>query len=276
MTKGSPLSPGQLSDRLVEIRSGVWHPQSGVAEVSYPADSHSQQADHQDSSFWYQHRLGCLQALFGRFPTSQLLDVGSSNGKLAKALPETEVLLLEPGAQGVAIAESLGLQPIIHADFQSAVFKPDVLPAVGLFDVLEHIEGDEAFLASVFESLKPGGRLYLTVPAYMALWSPFDEAVGHFRRYTTGELRRKLERAGFVMVYRGYLFSLLPLPMWLVRKLRGMRGQAKNDVADHAPANRGVGKLLSVLLRPEQAWIRRGWRVPFGSSCVVVAQKPMP
>ena len=50
-------------------------------------------------------------------------------------------------------------------------------------DVLEHIEDDKSELAQAVRFLRPGGRLIVLAPAYQALYSPFDKAIGHFRRY---------------------------------------------------------------------------------------------
>ena len=50
-------------------------------------------------------------------------------------------------------------------------------------DVLEHIADDRAELAAAAERLVPGGNLLVLSPAYQALYSPFDAAIGHHRRY---------------------------------------------------------------------------------------------
>jgi SAM-dependent methyltransferase len=50
-------------------------------------------------------------------------------------------------------------------------------------DVLEHIEDDRSELARAVRLLRPGGRLIVLAPAHQALYSPFDEAIGHHRRY---------------------------------------------------------------------------------------------
>jgi len=51
-------------------------------------------------------------------------------------------------------------------------------------DVLEHIEKDYAEVALSARRLKPGGHLIALSPAHCWLYSPFDQAIGHFRRYT--------------------------------------------------------------------------------------------
>jgi hypothetical protein len=56
-------------------------------------------------------------------------------------------------------------------------------------DVLEHIEDDKSELAQAFHLLRPGGRLIVLAPALQALYSPFDKAIGHYRRYARKSLR---------------------------------------------------------------------------------------
>ena len=51
-------------------------------------------------------------------------------------------------------------------------------------DVLEHIKQPKKELKNVFRSLKKGGKLILTLPAYQHLFSQFDKDVGHYRRYS--------------------------------------------------------------------------------------------
>ncbi len=51
-------------------------------------------------------------------------------------------------------------------------------------DVLEHIENDAAELRNAIRVLRPGGHVVVLSPAHQWLFTPFDEAIGHFRRYT--------------------------------------------------------------------------------------------
>jgi SAM-dependent methyltransferase len=55
-------------------------------------------------------------------------------------------------------------------------------------DVLEHIEDDRAELERAARLLSPGGRLIVLCPAHQALYSEFDRAIGHFRRYNAKTL----------------------------------------------------------------------------------------
>jgi SAM-dependent methyltransferase len=71
-------------------------------------------------------------------------------------------------------------------------------------DVLEHIEDDKAELAEAVRLLRPGGRLIVLAPAHQALCSPFDKAIGHWRRYNRESLSAcsppscRLEKIGYL------------------------------------------------------------------------------
>ena len=62
--------------------------------------------------------------------------------------------------------------------------KSDTFDAVLYFDVLEHIEDDAAELSRMAVRLRPGGVLVILAPAYSWLYTAFDSAIGHHRRYT--------------------------------------------------------------------------------------------
>jgi len=56
-------------------------------------------------------------------------------------------------------------------------------------DVLEHIEDDAAEVVRASSHLERHGHLIILAPAYQFLFSPFDSAVGHYRRYDSSSLR---------------------------------------------------------------------------------------
>ena len=56
-------------------------------------------------------------------------------------------------------------------------------------DVLEHIEDDHAELRAALARLAPGGKIIVLSPAHPWLFTEFDRAIGHFRRYTKASLR---------------------------------------------------------------------------------------
>src|SRR5262249_42423936 len=78
----------------------------------------------------------------------------------------------------------------------------DGVDTIICLNVLEHIAADEEVLGHFLRALQPGGHAIILVPQHPWLYSPTDRTLGHERRYTAGELREKLERAGFDVVHQ--------------------------------------------------------------------------
>ena len=74
-------------------------------------------------------------------------------------------------------------------------------------DVLEHIEQDAEEVAQVEKHLAPGGHLVVLAPAHQWLFTPFDSAIGHYRRYNRASMRR-LTAPGLRLVKLIYLDSV--------------------------------------------------------------------
>ena len=96
------------------------------------------------------------------------------------------------------------------------------MPAGSFFDgalclnVLEHIREDEVELRKFAKLLAPRkGTLCLFVPARPEIYAPIDKDFGHFRRYTRGELRRKLVDAGFHIERLHYFNCVGYFAWWL-------------------------------------------------------------
>ena len=75
-------------------------------------------------------------------------------------------------------------------------------------NVLEHIENDQKTLDDIYKKLNKDGLLFLFLPAFQILYSDMDKKVGHFRRYSMQDIKKKLKKAKFQIVYNSYLDSL--------------------------------------------------------------------
>lgn len=127
-------------------------------------------------------------------------------------------------------------------------------------NVFEHIHDDVYAMKVVHSLLLPGGALTLLVPSHPLLMSPFDRAIGHYRRYTKRSLRNKLEEAGF-----------------RVERLRrsnpvGAFGWFLFNTLLRTKALRGVG--FYDRLVPGLARLDRLVEFPVGLSLIAVGRKP--
>jgi hypothetical protein len=96
-------------------------------------------------------------------------------------------------------------------------FAPD---SVVFLNVLEHIEDDRAVLRNLFETVPAGCRIVVLVPYNMKLYSEFDKALGHFRRYSKGELEEKMRDAG-LEVEKQFYFNKVGVWAWYVANTLG-------------------------------------------------------
>jgi SAM-dependent methyltransferase len=137
-----------------------------------------------------------------------------------------------------------------------------------LMDVLEHVPDDRGFLERLAsESLAPGGRVLVTVPAWPALSSAHDEALRHVRRYRPGGARSLLGDCGLEPIVAGGLFaSLLPVrgAQALANRLRppAAPAMASGGLRGDGLAGAVVRGILSWDARASLAAARLGLELP--------------
>lgn len=161
--------------------------------------------------------------------------------------------------------------PVLLAKGEALPFADGAFGLCTFFDVLEHIDDEDAFLKEVRRVLQPGGFVLLSVPAYPFLWSEHDVSLHHRRRYLPRMLRDVLTRNRFVVIRLTHgMASVFPLIVGyrlLARWKPGRRPPQTSYVRTPALLNR----LLSALLELEACWLRRQG-LPFGTSLLCLAR----
>jgi SAM-dependent methyltransferase len=165
------------------------------------------------------YRAALLQD-FREFLRGQVLEVGAGIGQISSDLRPL------PGVNRLLSVEP---DPGFCSQFRSRLPQFELLQgtvgdlppgtswdAILSINVLEHIQTDEQELAAYARLLKANkGALCLFVPARPEIYAPIDEDFGHFRRYTKPELKRKLEDAGFQIVWLRYYNFVGYFAWWL-------------------------------------------------------------
>jgi SAM-dependent methyltransferase len=137
------------------------------------------------------------QDLIRDYLGQEVLEVGAGIGATTRALcgeKQSRWLCLEPDpAMGERIRTLINNHELPSTCEVRVGLVTDLQPqenfdTIIYIDVLEHIENDRAELKLSLSHLKPGGFLIVLSPAHQWLYTPFDEAIGHHRRYNKNSL----------------------------------------------------------------------------------------
>jgi hypothetical protein len=231
-----------------------------------PLERHlAHQLEHGRSFFWHRLRWDAVSAHLPPEPFT-LVDVGAGIGLVgefhAAARPDATNRFVEP----IPFHEQQLEQRFGAAANAKDDARYEGAAIVTLLDVLEHQEDDAAFMAELAGRLDRGATLVVTVPAEAWLWSGWDVALGHYRRYGRESFRRAVAGLPFATRELDYLFPEL-VPLGLLRK--ALRRPGRED-AEFPELPHLVDELLYATGRASLR-LRRRW--PLGSSLLAVLER---
>jgi ubiquinone/menaquinone biosynthesis C-methylase UbiE len=212
-----------------------------------------------------------LRSHLAPFIGQRVLEVGAGSGNTTKLLcdgTQESWVCLEPddqlGEQLRSAIRSGELPPRCQVVVGTLADLPRQQPfdTIIYIDVLEHIEDDCKELERAMSYLQAGGHLIVLAPAHRWLFTAFDHAIGHFRRYTKASLRAVMPKDLSLVCCRyvdsvGLLASLanrlalhqsmptLSQVLWWDRRL--------------VPLSRGLDRLLGYRLGKSVLGV---WRLP--------------
>ncbi len=211
----------------------------------------------------------------------KVLDIGSGAGNMAHHLAHYgQVVGLDPNPRPLAVAAGRGLD-VVQSMGDQLPFATGEFDLVALLDTVEHIPDELGVFAECLRVLKPGGKLIVTVPAFMSLWSYNDEINAHQRRYTAPELAQKLEITGFRVKRISYNnFFLFPL----IAGIRLLRPYNPGLASPHLTSESDVYQVeMESIPEPANTVLHGvGWleaelvqrtNLPFGTSVLCIAEK---
>jgi SAM-dependent methyltransferase len=116
-----------------------------------------------------------------------------------------------------------GLTNVYVMDGHYPKFNSETFDVIIASDSLEHLENEMQALHNWHIILKPAGVLIIFVPAFMYLWSDHDIVNHHYRRYTSGDLKRKVESEGFLVMKKSYWNFCMFFPTTFVRLIQKVK-----------------------------------------------------
>jgi SAM-dependent methyltransferase len=219
--------------------------------------------------FWHRLRWKAVSEQLPHNKQFHLLDIGAGAGLvgnfLANDFPLASYYFNEPlQSLNVSLQNRYGGERnrVEDSEIRDIDF-------VLLLDVIEHVENDRAFLQALLDRLQTGATVIITVPAFRFLWSWWDTALGHFRRYRKVDIERLASGLPVQVVEINYLFPEMVLP-GLIRKYKPAAPSHPGSRAEFPTLPRLLNQLLTLLGTPSVK-LRR-W-VPVGSSLIAVLRK---
>jgi len=203
-----------------------------------------------------------------------LLDCGAGTGLFAAEMERCcRVLVLDDHEESLRMLRARFPAGQVLVPVGGSVPLPDrSLDYLTALDVLEHIPDDAAAVRGFARLLRPGGLAVVTVPAGMALWSDWDVALHHQRRYSRRDLCALFGPGDWEIVHVNYTNVVVYPAVWLLRRWRGWRGNpggAEKRAEDRLPP-----RWLNTLLRA--TFVGAGLSripFPFGVSLLLAARR---
>ncbi|RYZ92160.1 MAG: methyltransferase [Proteobacteria bacterium] len=216
------------------------------------------------------------------FLGQRILELGSGIGNLSQHLPVRERLILsdiEPGLleelkRKVPPQPNVTVTQVQVSDQLSETFKAENLDTIVSFNVMEHVENDEALLRDLLKLLSqsnaPGPKRIVTLaPAHQFAFGEIDKQFGHYRRYSSKSFRDLLDRAAggsrTNFTYRSFYLNLPALLAWW------LNGRVRK-ISQIGSGNMELFEKLCPIIRPIDTFLHRALRLPFGNSLVTIIE----
>jgi SAM-dependent methyltransferase len=254
-------------------------PESAWSADSFKPEYFATLAEQEAQSFWFRYRNKLVVWAMRKYCNGleSFFEMGCGTGFVLSAIAaqwrESSLKGSDIFVAGLGFAaRRLQRAEFMQMDGRAVPFVRH-FDAIGAFDVIEHIEEDEAVLSQLHAALKDGGTLVLTVPQHAWLWSPIDDYACHVRRYDARSLHAKIEQAGMEVKFSTSFISLLLPAMFASRLVTRGKSVSEVEVGNELELNPIVNGLFKLVCNVEFLLIRLGWRLPVGGSRLVVARK---
>ena len=230
----------------------------------------------QKKHWWFIGKSNIVLDLIGRFcpldSHSKILDIGCGAGLMLPSLGQlTNTYGMDTSDEAIRFSRANFSGVIKKGSLPMDVpFSENQFNLVTALDVLEHIEDDLGSMSKICDLLCSDGVAIITVPAHQFLWTKFDDENEHKRRYSYGEFKFKLEKAGFeirkLSFYNSILYAPCVLVIYLNKYLNLNMGRELKSI------NPYVNSIFAKLFTAEKSLLRY-FNIPFGLSLVAVVSK---
>jgi len=227
--------------------------------------------------WWHRGRRKILDRFFrkyiGHMHGLRILDVGCGVGGSYVTLEKFgSVTGVDISSQAVKICHKKGIENVVVGSAEALPFPNDSFDVIVSLDVLEHLGDDGEGIREFYRVLKPGGMVFITVPAHQFLWSEHDEALGHYRRYTRPQIQGIFIENGFTIEKVSYMITFTFPLIYGYRLLSRLSRKADTQKTSYVLLPKVLNDFLTFSLWIE-AQLLPFVSMPFGVSILCWARK---
>ena len=169
------------------------------------AKAYQQFLELEKTHWWFRGRrsvyFGLLRHQLNGEPLGRILDLGAGMGGFLAGLSElgARVFPADVSHESLLRCRERGFPGGVVSSGYHLPYAGGSFDLVCMFDAIEHIPDDRRVMREVARVLRPGGRVFVSVPAYQFLYANNDRVAQHQRRYSRRTLRAVFEQAGLVV-----------------------------------------------------------------------------
>jgi SAM-dependent methyltransferase len=209
----------------------------------------------------------------------KILNVGCATGRSTQYLSEFgNVVSVEYDKECADFTiKKTGLE-IINGSITDLPFLDNSFDLVCAFDVIEHVENDQLAVSEMKRVANNNGVVFITVPAFMGLWSYHDVVNQHFRRYKLNQIKKIFDsKENGKMIFTSYFNFFLFFPIYILRKISNVLNLEKKRPgagSDFETFKLDIlNNLLFEIMFFESKFINNNVKLPFGVSVLYTWKK---
>ena len=173
--------------------------------------------------------LGWLNKLNLLIEDPLYLDIGAGTGLLSEELQKmVNIIAIDPDPNALNLIKSRKGVIGLSAYANKIPLDENQVDVLICLDVIEHIDDDQSVINEFIRVVKPGGHIFITVPAFQFVWSEWDDALGHKRRYTVKSLTELISSKELNTIQLSYINVFAFFPILVYRLLRNLANQSNN------------------------------------------------
>lgn len=226
--------------------------------------------------WWFRARRNIILYFIKKYSTKgdKIFDFGCGSGYLVGELQKTgyDVHGMDFEFEAVNYGLNVGVKNLKVGTGERIEHSDNSFELITALDVLEHLKDEKPVINELVRTLKPGGRLLVTVPAYMWLWGVQDIVAHHFRRYTAGSLSNVFKDFPELTIIRKTYFNTLLFPAIVAVRFLSKLFNKQERESDFEINNKFLNGLFYHIFNLE-SYSLRFISFPFGISILMILEK---